>query len=249
MATKEKDDWLQRVLGVSQPTGNVPPTIDPARKKELTARLVSVRDDAKVQGVLADLAGALREAGTAVQGGDPEAEQQVDALETRLAELVRAKRVQQAQQTIGESAPPGGSVVDLAKARLRLDAARAAFDEAIEDLKAAWLALLASEDFVDDPRSTEPATLAAIADLDKTMPSFGDTGQRVEDALDRMANAADASAREAEAREALREIGELKKRIRAEPMLSAMEHTDAGSFAIAGRMVEALDAVASELQG
>lgn len=249
MATKEKDDWLQRVLGVPQPTGNAPTTPDPARRKELTARLLSVRDDAKLHGVLADIAGALREAGTAVQGGGLEAEQKVDALESRLAELVRAQRVQQAQQTIGESAPPGGSVVDFAKARLRLDAARAAFDEAVEDLKAAWMALLASDDFVDDPRSTEPATLAAIASLGETVPSFGELGQRIEDALDRMANAGEASQREAEAKEALRGIGELKGRIRADAMLNAMEHTDAGSYAIAGKMTEALDDVASALQG
>lgn len=249
MATKEKDDWLQRVLGVGVAAPESPARIEPAKKKELTARLLSVRDDAKLQGVLADIAGALRDVGTAIQGDVADAEERVDALETRLADLVRARRVQQAQQTIGESAPPGGSVVDYAKARLRLDAARGAFDEAIEDLKAAWLALLASEDFVDDPRSTEPATLAAIASLHETVPSFGELGQRLEDALDRMANATDASKREAEAQDALRGIAELKGRIRADAMLNAMEHTDAGSHALAGRMIGALDDVASALQG
>lgn len=249
MATKAQDEWLQRVLGVGVAAPGPTPGIDPATKKQLTARLLSVRDDAKLHGVLADIAGALRDVGTAVQGNEADAEQRVDALESRLAELVRARRVQQAQQTIGESAPPGGSVVDYAKARLRLDAARGAFDEAVEDLKAAWFALLASEDFVDDPRSNEPATLAAIDGLHETVPSFGELGQALEDTLDRMASATDASRREAEAQDALRAIGELQGRIRTDPMLNAMEHTDAGSYAIAGKMIEALDDVASALQG
>lgn len=251
MATQVQDDWLHRVLGVTGPRpgpgSSTPP--DPGRKKQLTARLLSVRDDAKLGGVLADIAADLRETGIAVQADAPDADERVDALETRLAELMRARRVQQARQTIGESAPPGGSVVDFAKARLRLDAARGAFDEAVEDLKAAWLALLASDDFVDDPRSTEPATLAAIASLGETVPSFGELGQRIEDTLDRMASASDASQRQAEAQEALRGIGELKGRIRADAMLTAMEHTDAGRYAIAGKMIEALDDVASALQG
>lgn len=246
MTTTLQNDWVRRVLGVDAGAGS-PPGID---REQLTARLKSVREDASLQGSLAEIADALRAAAASVKAGGRDAEALVDALEARNAEIARARRAEEARKTIADAATAGGvGVVDFAKARLRLEAARGSFDDAVENLKAAWLALLRSDDFVDDPRSTEPATLDAIAGLDDTVPSFGALGQRIEDALDRMASAADARQRAGEAKQALAEIAALKARVRADPMLTAMENTDAGSFAIAGRMIAALDDVAAALQG
>jgi hypothetical protein len=221
----------------------------PSDGKALRARLQAVREDAVRMGVVAQIAQPLGQAAEAVRGGDATAAALLDALEQRLAGLAGTQRAADAAATIAASKTAGGvGVVEFAKMRLELEAARPKFDEAIDNLKTSFEALLESDDFVDDPRSADPATRAKIDTLEQRLPSFPELGDRVDDAIDKMASAADPELRQQHSEAALKAIAEFRARIDAEPMLTEMESTDAGSFPIHATMVATLDRLATALR-
>lgn len=247
MATAAQNAWMRRVLGLEvQADESAAASAD-----ALIVRMRAVRDDAALQGAAPDFAQGLRAVGVALKAGDVgQAAQLLDELEQRLAQSASARRAKEAAQTIAASQTASGmGVVEFAKLRLRLATARGAFLEAVGTLKTSFEALLETDDFVDDPRSGDPQTLAAIAALDKKVPSFPDLAAEVEDAIDGMASSADPAQRSAHAQAALQAIERFKAQVRADPLLTEMEHTDAGDFPIVAPMVEALDGVADALRG
>jgi hypothetical protein len=220
-----------------------------AQAQIMQARLQAVREDAAGLGAAAALSDALREAAAAVQANAPDADTLLDALEQRLAALAGERRAAGAAETVAASRTEGGvGVVEFAKMRLELEAARGKFEVAIDSLKSAFEALLETEDFVDDPRSSEPETLARIDTLEQRLPSFPELAERVDDAIDNMANATDPKQRKQHGDAALKAIAAYRARIDAEPMLTEMESTDAGSFPIHSAMVEALERIESALR-
>ncbi len=246
MASAAQYDWVKRVLGFERvvETDTGPPLAD------MTARLTAIRDDMMLYGAAAELAGPLREAAVAAKGRSPDAGGLLDALEQRMAAIASAKRRAEAAALATASVTPGGlGLVGLAKLRLRLQDARGGFEEAIETLKASCEALLETNDFLNDPRSADPATLAAIAGLDRRVPAIGGLADEVQDAMDRMTGATDPAKRATEAQSVLAAIAAFRVRIDAEPLLREMEQTDAGSFAIHGTMVAVLDELADALRG
>lgn len=159
------------------------------------------------------------------------------------------QRAAEAAATIAASRTAGGvGVVEFATMRLELDAVRADFDTAISSLKTAFTALLQSEDFVDDPRSADPETLARIATIEQRLPSFQVLADSINDAIDDMSNAADPAQRRQHGEAAVQQIAAFRARIDAEPMLTEMESSDAGSFAIHATMAAALDKIATALR-
>jgi hypothetical protein len=166
-----------------------------------------------------------------------------------MAALAREQRTAAAAETVAASRTEGGvGVVEFAKMRLELEKAHARFDEAIDNLKGAFEALLESDDFRDDPRSTDPETLARIDTLEQRLPSFPELSARIDDAIDDMANATDPKLRKRYGDEALKAIAAFRAQIDKEPMLTEMESTDAGSFPIHSTMVAALERIESALR-
>jgi hypothetical protein len=245
MATAQQDAWMRRVLG-AELAASEPAALD---LQELSARLRAVRDDAALHGAATAFAADLRDAIGLLRDGDPKVVALVEALEQRVTEVARQARSRAAADTVAAGKTAGGAgVVEFAKLRLRLAMARGAFEEAVGNLKASFEALLETEDFVDDPRSRDPVTRAAIAGIDKKLPSFPDLANEVGDAIDRIAGSADPAQRSRHAQAALKAIERFKAEVRADPLLTEMESTDAGDFPIVATMVEALDGVAAALR-
>ena len=172
--------------------------------------------------------------------GDPQAGGATSASQQRAAE---------AAATIAAARTAGGvGVVEFATMRLELQAVRANFDTAINSLKTAFTALLQSEDFVDDPRSSDPATLARIETIEQRLPSFKVLADSINDAIDDMSSASEPAQRRQHSEAALQQIADFRGRIDAEPMLTEMESSDAGSFPIHAAMSAALDKIATALR-
>lgn len=220
----------------------------PGDARMMLGRLQAVRDDAIRMGVAPQVAEALRDAATALKANDPKASALLDALEQRVAEIARAQRVSEAEKTIAGSQTEGGvGVVEFAKIRLAMQDARSTFEGAFDSLKSSFEALLETEDFVDDPRSSDPATLAAIDTLEQRLPSFPELAEKVDGALDDMMSAADPQVRKKHSDAALKAIADFRKRIDAEEILTEMESTEAGKFAIHSAMVASLDRMTEAL--
>lgn len=248
MATAAQNAWMRRVLGVEVESAGESTA---ATADALIARMRTLRDDAALQGAAPDFAQGLRAVGVALKSGDTgQAAQVLDELEQRLAQLASDRRAKEAAQTIAASRTASGmGVVEFNKLRLKVQSARGRFEDAVDNLKAAFEALLETEDFVDDPRSQDPATRAKIAALDQELPSFPELADRIDDAIDRMSSSDDPKARAQHAAEALKEIEAFKAKVGADSRLIEMQSTDAGDFPIATLMVTALDDVAAALRG
>ena len=165
------------------------------------------------------------------------------------AQTASQQRAAEAAATIAAQRTAGGvGVVEFAKMRLELTAGRADFDTAIDSLKTSFEMLLESEDFEDDPRSTDPETLMKIDTIGQRLPSFPALADSINDAIDEMASEADPARRLQHSESALKKIADFRSRIDAEPMLTEMQSTDAGSFPIHSAMVVALAKIAGALR-
>lgn len=246
-----RDAWVSRVLGldVRASGGEKPGEAAAAAFADLVERLRTVREDLALHGLAEQLTGQLRAAIGAVQARAPRAEDLLDALEQEIAASVKAKRTGEAERTIADSAvSKRAGVVGFAKARLRLNAARSACTTASSNLEMACSALLETPDFADDPRSSDPATLAVVSTIGSRVPPIDVVADEVEDAIDNMVSATDPGALQKLAEAALQAISRYRSEIDAEPLLTEMEQTDAGSFAIHGAIISALDELAASLR-
>jgi hypothetical protein len=237
MSDAARNAWVSRVLGIT--------VRSPDLQAIFAARLATVREDMLRYNAAAELSGPLRDAAVAARAGDPSAANLIDKLENRIAELAALRRA--GDGGIAPSTPGGLGPAAFAKLRLLLQQVRGEYEDAIDNLKAACEALLETDAFIDDPRSSDPATLSAIAGLDSRVPPVGPLADQVNDALDRMMNMQDPVARMAEARAAIAAITAFRVRIDGDPLLTEMENTDAGSFQIRGKMVAVLDDLVAAL--
>ncbi|WP_149535788.1 hypothetical protein [Siccirubricoccus phaeus] len=245
MPDDARREWIRKVLGIDPAPQSTGPS-----KAELTARLMAVRDGMALIGAAETLGGDLRLAAAAVKDGNPEAAAMLGALEDRLAALTQEKRAAEAAATIkAGAASKTTGVVAFAKLRLKLKAAESAYDLAGGNLEAACTAMLATPDFIDDPKASAPETLAAVARVREQVPPIAEAAAAVGDALDGMANAAAPEARQKLAASALQAIGDYRKRLDAVPLLREMENSEAGSFAIHTALAGALDDLAAALRG
>jgi hypothetical protein len=108
--------------------------------------------------------------------------------------------------------------------------------------------LLETEDFADDPRSSDPKTGTAIADIGERVPPIDALTTDVEAALEAMTNADDQAKHAAHAKTALQAIAAFRSKIDTIPLLTEMENTEAGSFPIHSKIVSVLDNLASALR-
>lgn len=239
MATAAQDVWVLRVLGLD--TG--------VSAADLGGRLGIIRDDMLRLGAGGELSGLLREAAVAVKAGAAGAAALVEALEDRLAAFASSQRAAEAAATVAAAVNGSLSPLALAKIRLTLGSTRSRVEGAIETLQAACESLLESGSFATDPRSHDPATFAAIAALGQRVPPVADLAGDLSDTLDRMVSATDPDARKREQQNALKAVGAYRARIDSVPLLREMESSPAGTFAIHGAMVAALDELSTGLRG
>jgi len=181
-----------------------------------------------LHGAAQELGAALREAVEAVQAEDPRAAALVDALESRIAQYAGAKRVNEAERTIAA-----------AKLQAQLEELRLGYAEAIENLQAAWDALLETEDFVEDERSSDQKTLTAIAAIGERVPSIDALASDIEVAI---------TGDSAPLKAALQAAAAFRAGIDAEPLLTELENTEAGSFPIHSKIVAVLDDLTNALR-
>ena len=228
MVTEAQRAWVAQVLGWA-------PDSDAAASDtaDLAARLRIVREDLMLHGAAQELGAALREAVEAVEAKDSRAAALVDALESRIAQYAGAKRVNEAKRTIAT-----------AKLQAQLEELRLGYAEAIENLQAAWDALLETEDFVEDERSSDPGTLTAIAGIGERVPSIEALASDIEAAIDALASTGDSAPLKA----AQQATAAFRARIDAEPLLTELENTEAGSFPIHSKIVAVLDDLTNALR-
>jgi hypothetical protein len=236
MPDAAQNTWVSRVLGIT--------VTPPDQSAIFAARLTAVREDMLLYKAAAELAGPLREAALAVKSGDPDAADLVDALERRIAALAAASRAGDVMTATSGGLGP----VAFAKLRLLLRELRGEYEDALENLKAACEALLETDAFIDDPRSSDPATLTAIGKLDTRVPDIGPLTDEVNAALDRMVSMQDPGKRTDEARAAIAAITRFRTRLDGASLLKEMENTDAGSFQIHTKMVTVLDELVAALR-
>jgi hypothetical protein len=238
--------WVTVVLGVPR----VDAPADPVSKAECIARLKTLRDDVVLYGMMDSFRDALQEAALALKAGDAGVVAKIEALEKRMAAVATAQHAKEAEaMTTRLQTASGMGTVAFNKLRLQLNDARVRFSDTVETLKAACEALIKTEGFLDDPRSFDPATHAAIDALDKRIPSIVTLTGGLEDALDSMIRSADPSVRDGHAKQAVQAIGSFRQAIDAVPLLTMMEHTEAGDYAIYSTMISILDELTAALRG
>ena len=246
MVTEQQAAWVARVLGFK----SAAPSDDALEREDLTSRLKIVNEDMRQWGVMQELAGPLRAAVEAVKAGDPKAGQLLDVLERQIAEAAKRKRVGDAVQTANKAAVSATvGVVAFAKMRLQLQAARSSYEEARANLHAACSGLVKTNDFVNDPRSSDPGTLSAIAAIGDTVPDIEPFSALVDDAIDEMRQTTDPTQRAAAQAGAIKALGDYRRHVEAEPLLTRMQSTAAGTFPIRDVLVGALATLESALQG
>jgi hypothetical protein len=247
--TEAQRAWVTAVLGVPMASPSPVPAA-PSSLAENVARLKSLRDEAVLHGVMDGFRDALQQAAIALKAGDAGAIAQIEALESRMAATAAAQRAKEAEAMADRLKTASGmGTVAFNKLRLQLNDARARFFGAVDSLKAACEALIKTEDFLNDPRSSDPATHAAIDALDQRLPSIITLIEGLDDALDLMIQATDPAVRDGHVKQALQAIDAYRLQIDAVPLLTMMEHTEAGDFAIHSAMTAILDELAAALRG
>lgn len=239
MATDAQRAWVASFLRV-QVAG--PETDGNGAHDERLSRLEVARDDIGLNGLQKTLGAQLAEAEKAVQEGSPTADKLLDKLEASLAEAARQKRQQGVIDTIAKaSVSASATVVSFAKARLKLQAARSAHAQARDNLRASCEALLKTGTFVTDPRSASPETRARVSGIGDAVPDIDGLASELDDALDRMRDATDPQARKSLRTDSLKAIGDYRRELDDDPLLTRMQDTDGGKFAIKDAITTALD--------
>jgi len=249
MDDKAKRDWVIRVLGID-PAKNVSPTEDGGAlsRTDLMERLQIINEDARSNGARDALREPLRAAAVAVQTNAPNAVELLEILEQRVAELARSRRMAEVKETAKNatiSAKAG--LVELAKMRLKLQAARSGYDMAVSNLETSRDALMTRQEFANDPRSKDPEFLKNAAAVAERVPDIEVVANDVQRALDDMTNAVGQEARKALAQQAVASIEKYQAEL-TDPILTVMEKTPAGSFPILSVLSGALDDLASALR-
>ncbi len=217
---------------------------------DLTDRLVHLRDAATQLKLGPDFMHGLAAAVQAVRAGAAGAAEMVDALERELAEQAGNQRRDAAAATIRAAAEgKRGGVVAFAKLRLSVSAAVSAYRSARANLAAAWQALLLTEDFRDDPRSSDGETEQLVAGVGAHVPDITPMADAVNDALDAMSESTDPAARRGHADAARQAIAAYRQSLAGEEMLGFMETTAAGSFAIQSLLDTALKNLEAAIGG
>jgi hypothetical protein len=239
----DKRAWVARVLGIKLP--EAPATTLTA--KDYAQRLQLINADAKSLGILVSITTQLRDAGDAVRAASPDAPTLLAELERRVASLAaRARAASVAQQSDAAVAASRSGLVNFAKARLALQAARYTSDTARSNLQAAWTALLKTPSMQADERSHGPEVLQAVDAVGGRVPDISDVAAEVQDALDEMMNTPTAELRAQRAKAARDAIAAYRGSL-TDPILTVMENSPAGSFPIHSALVTALDNLAAAI--
>jgi len=237
-ASDSRRDWVMRVLGVAVPAVQAETGARPD-VGELATRLRKLLDRVKDAGSPPDMLDDLRAAGAALKGNDPGlAGGLLDEVEGRLASRARAA---EAAAEIARAAPSKKGAVAFAQVRLRWAAARAAREEALNDLETVCAAMLALPEAEDDPQYEETRAAAEQVVDRMPLPASG-----IDDAIDAMASI-DETRREAARKQALDAIKTYRADLDAEPALKLLQDMPVGKFAIYDRVAKALDELAAAL--
>jgi hypothetical protein len=235
--------WVARVLGIE--LSDAPATTLTA--KDYAQRLQLINADAKSLGILESITTELRDAANAVRTASPDAPTLLAELEKRVVSLARRARdasVAELSDTAVAASRTG--LVNFAKARLALQAARYSSDTARSNLQAAWTALLKTPSMQADERSHGPEVLQAVNTVGERVPDISQLAEEVQDALDEMMNAPTAELRAQRAKTARDAIAAYRGSL-TDPILTVMENSPAGSFPIHSALVTALDNLAAAI--
>lgn len=244
MPDQKQHDWIQKWLHVE------PATVGwEISREERIQRLQSLAADAKSLGILDQISGALREAAAAAKSGGKDVGGVMDALEEEAAKAAEAQR----DKTVADIAD---KAVDAANAALsggaQLEALvvsmQGAFDEAVGNLEDACDAFVQTPDVQEDARSDNPELQGAIHDVARFLPPIGDLINDLTAIVEALP-AAGPDEQERLKEQGLKSIEAYKASVAEEPILSLMESTPAGTFAIQSAIVESLDAMAAGLAG
>jgi hypothetical protein len=246
-------DWIARVLQLDVRAAHARggAAKDTAA---FTARLIAIQEDMQGLSVLGEFGPDLKRAAEAVKGGDPQAAGLVDALETRLAEIANERRRRQVQAEIGKAAIGQAGVVGFAKVRLKWDSARNSFHQAGANLEAAGRALVTTSAFANDARSTSPELQQKLGAIANKLPSIEGLAGEIEATLDAIGTAEngvqlDGNTRDGRIAAAVKAIDGYLAELAKEPMLKALQLSEAGGLPIVDMIGPALGALRAELTG
>jgi hypothetical protein len=242
MPDQKHSDWIRKWLDVELSAG--PAEIS---REERIQRLQSLASDAKRLGILDQISGSLREAAAATKSGGKDAGMALDALEQETAAAAEAGRDKIIAE-IADKAVEAANIAlsDGAKLESLLVCVQGAYDEAVDNLEAACETFAQTADVQDDERSKNPELQGAISDVAQFVPPIEALVSDLSAIIEALP-AADAEEQERLKAQGLKSIEAYRAEVAEEPILTAMEATPAGTFAIHSAIVESLDAMAAGL--
>jgi hypothetical protein len=224
----------------TEPTGTPGPEHDQDRMQDFSARFLIINQDMRSYGLLKTLADPLRTAIEAAKSGSPQADALLSDLERQIAEAAGRQRLEGVQDTVKKASVSARTgVVALGKARLQLASARSTYATVRQTLEAACEQTRLS--MVGDGIAEHPETITKVKEIGARVPNIEAMSADVENALDAMIGTADPDARDTARKLAITAIGTYRTAVDAEPILTRMQNTPAGTFQIRDALVGALD--------
>jgi hypothetical protein len=224
----------------TEPTATPGPDHEHDQMRDFSARFLIINQDMRSYGLLKTLADPLRTAIEAAKSGSPQADALLSDLERQIAEAAGRQRLEGIQDTVKKASVSARTgVVALGKARLQLASARGTYATVRQTLEAACEQTRLS--MVGDGIAEDPETIAKVKDIGARVPNIEAMSADVENALDTMIGTADPNARDTARKLAIAAIGTYRTAVDAEPILTRMQNTPAGTFQIRDALVGALD--------